>query len=117
MKGVPPPHASEPELGDRRRLSRDFHAFFAGQTISQLGSSFTNFAIPLLVFKLTGSSVNLGIATATVFLPYLLFGLVIGAYVDRLNRKHMMIVVDVARAAVIATIPLMAALGLLSVWW
>ncbi len=117
MSGVPEPHASEPASGDRRRLPRDFHAFFAGQTISQLGSSFTNFAIPLLIFKLTGSSVNLGIATAAVFLPYLMFGLVIGAYVDRVNRKRMMIVVDIARAAVIATIPLMAALGVLSVWW
>ena len=46
------------------RLNIDFWKFWAGQTISQLGSSFTLFATPLLIFKLTRSSVNLGIAMA-----------------------------------------------------
>lgn len=97
-------------------LSGDFKRFWAGQTISQLGSSFTQFATPLLVFKLTHSPVSLGIATAANFVPYLLFGLVIGAWVDRLDRKRMMIVVDLGQAAVIATIPLLAVLGGLRVW-
>jgi MFS family permease len=96
--------------------SPDFWKFWIGQTISQLGSSFTNFALPLLVFKLTGSAVNLGITTAAEFVPYLLFGLVIGAWVDRLNRKRMMIITDLLRAGVIGTIPLLAALHLLAVW-
>jgi len=37
----------------------DFKRFWAGQTVSQLGSSFTAFATPLLVYKLTHSAVNL----------------------------------------------------------
>jgi MFS family permease len=100
----------------RSNLSPDFRRFWTGQTISQLGSSFTEFALPLLVFKLTGSAINLGVTSAAEMLPYLLFGLVIGAWVDRLNRKRMMIVVDVLRAVVVATIPLLAALHVLSVW-
>jgi predicted MFS family arabinose efflux permease len=95
----------------------DFWKFWAGQTISQLGSSFTFFALPLVVYKLTGSSVNLAIATAAYFLPYLLFGLVIGAWVDRVDRKRLMIAVDLGRAAVIATIPLLSYLDALSVGW
>jgi predicted MFS family arabinose efflux permease len=95
----------------------DFWKFWSGQTISQLGSSFTFFALPLLVYKLTGSSVNLAVATAAYFLPYLLFGLVIGAWVDRVDRKRMMIAVDLGRAAVIATIPLLSYLDALSVGW
>jgi len=59
-------------------LSGDFGRFWLGQTISNLGSSFTFFALPLLVFKLTGSPINLGVTTAAEFVPYLLFGLVIG---------------------------------------
>ena len=98
-------------------LSGDFGRFWLGQTISNLGSSFTFFALPLLVFKLTGSPINLGIATAAEFVPYLLFGLVIGAWVDRVDRKHLMIATDLARAAVIATIPLLAAVDQLSVGW
>ena len=95
----------------------DFWKFWVGQTISQLGSSFTFFALPLVVYKLTGSSVDLAIATAAYFLPYLLFGLVIGAWVDRIDRKRMMIAVDLGRAAVIATIPLLSYLDALSVGW
>jgi hypothetical protein len=51
-------------------LSGDFGRFWLGQTISNLGSSFTLFALPLLVFKLTGSPINLGLATAFEFIPY-----------------------------------------------
>lgn len=98
-------------------VQSDFWKFWVGQTISQLGSSLAAFALPLLVFKLTGSALNLGIASAASFLPYLLFGLLIGAWVDRANRKRLMITVDVARAAVIALIPLLAAFGVLNVWW
>jgi MFS family permease len=100
----------------RAGLSTDFLLFWAGQTVSNLGSSFTAFALPLLIFRLTGSAVNLALATAVYFLPYLLFGLLIGAWVDRANRKHLMIAADVGRAIVVATIPLLSALNLLNVW-
>src|SRR6476469_5259802 len=99
------------------RPSLDFWKFWAGQTISNLGSSFTEFALPLLIFKLTGSALNLAISSATTFLPYLLFGLLIGAWVDRVDRKRLMIVTDLLRALLLASIPLLAALDMLSVWW
>src|ERR671939_1786747 len=93
-----------------KALPTDFWTFWTGQTISNLGSSFTQFALPLLIFKLTGSAINLGLATAATFLPYLLFGLLIGAWVDRVDRKRLMIVTDLARAAVIASVPLLASM-------
>jgi MFS family permease len=95
----------------------DFWKFWVGQTISNLGTSFTQFALPLLVFKLTGSALNLAITTAVTFLPYLLFGLVIGAWVDRVDRKRVMIGTDIARAAVIGSIPLLATFDRLTVEW
>ncbi len=99
------------------RLNSDFWKYWTGQTISNLGSSVTLFALPLLVFKITGSALNLGITTAAEFLPYLLFGLVLGAWTDRVDRKRMMIGVDIGRALIIASLPLMATLGVLTVWW
>lgn len=99
------------------RLSGDFWKFWTGQAISALGDSFTGFALPLLVYKLTGSALNLALSTAAYMLPYLLFGLVIGAWVDRLDRKRLMIFTDLARAAIIATIPLVASFNMISVWW
>lgn len=100
-----------------RHTSGEFWKFWTGQTISNLGSSFTAFALPLLVFKLTGSALNLAITTAVTYLPYLLFGLLIGAWVDRVDRKRLMIVTDIARAVVIASIPALAAVDRLPVWW
>lgn len=95
---------------------RDFWAFFAGQTISNFGSSVTIVALPLTVFYLTGSALNLGATTAATFLPYLLFGLVIGAWVDRLDRRRLMIVADLLRGVVVATIPALAFTDRLEVW-
>lgn len=101
----------------REGFSKDFWKFLAGETISNVGSSFTLFVLPLLVFKLTGSALNLALVTVAEFLPYLLFGLVIGAAVDRVDRKRLMIFVNITQALVISSIPLLAALELLSVWW
>jgi len=98
-------------------VSSDFKKFWIGQTISNLGSSFTQWAVPLLVYHLTHSAVNLGIATAATFLPYLLFGLIIGAWMDRVDRKKAMIVLDWLNTVVILSIPLVAQFGHLTVWW
>jgi MFS family permease len=100
---------------DPGRLSADFWKFWAGQTISNLGSSFTQWAVPLLVYKLTHSALSLGVATAATFLPYLLFGLLLGAWMDRVDRKKAMIALDLVNGLVILSIPLVATFGHLSV--
>ena len=99
------------------KFNSDFWKYWTGQTISNLGSSVTLFALPLLVYKLSGSALDLGIASAATFLPYLLFGLILGAWTDRVNRKRMMIGTDIGRALIVVSIPLLFALGLLTVWW
>jgi MFS family permease len=97
-------------------MSRDFAKFWVGQTISNLGSSFTQWAVPLLVFQLTHSAVSLGAATAATFLPYLFFGLPLGAWMDRVDRKRAMIALDSINTVVILSIPLVAQFGHLNVW-
>jgi MFS family permease len=97
-------------------VSRDFAKFWTGQTVSNLGSSFTQWAVPLLVFQLTHSALNLGVAVAATFLPYLLFGLPLGAWMDRVDRKRAMILLDSINALVIFSIPLVAQFGHLNVW-
>ncbi|HEV2404275.1 MAG TPA: MFS transporter [Ktedonobacterales bacterium] len=108
---------SMPVPPKRKRLGADFWKFWTGQTISNLGSSITLFALPLIVFNLTHSALNLGISAAADMLPYPLFGLLLGAMTDRVNRKHMMILTDIGRAAVVGSIPLAFTLGIGSVWW
>jgi MFS family permease len=98
-------------------VSRDFRLFLIGETISAFGSSFTEFAIPLLVFKLTGSALYLAASAALFTVPHLLFGLLIGAWTDRTDRRRLMIVTDVLHGATVASIPFAAAAGVLTVWW
>ncbi len=98
-------------------LKGDFWKFWSGQTISTLGSSVTGFALPLLIFKLTNSPLNLALTMVFNVLPYLLFGLAIGAWVDHTNRRLVMVFTDCARALAIALLPLLTVMGMLSVWW
>jgi MFS family permease len=95
----------------------DFRRFWIGQTISSLGDAFTGFALPLLIYGLTGSALSLAISSAAAFLPYLLFGLVIGAWVDRVDRRRLMLLTDIGRALLIASIPLLSAAGLFALWY
>jgi MFS family permease len=98
-------------------LPRDFWIFWIGQVISTLGSSFTTFALPLLVYKQTNSAVDLGLVSVAGYLPYLFFGLLIGAWVDRTDRRRLMIGTDIAQAAVIASLPLLATQSSLPIGW
>ena len=95
----------------------DFWIYWTGQTISLIGSALTSFALPLLVFKLSGSALDLGLTTAASWLPYLVFGLPIGTWVDRINRKGFMISMDIVRAALLAVLPTLALVGHLPLWW
>ena len=99
------------------RRAGDFWIFWTSQTISQIGSVLTMTALPLLVFKLSGSALDLGLVSAATWVPYPLFGLFIGAWVDRVNRKGLMIGLDLARAAVLAVLPTLALFGHLPIWW
>ncbi|MBV9098529.1 MAG: MFS transporter, partial [Frankiaceae bacterium] len=102
------------EQGPRRA---DFWLYFGGQLVSTVGSAFTMFALPLLVYKLTGSPTDLALTMAANMLPYLLFGLVFGAIADRVDRRRMMIGVDLARAAVIVVLPALYLAGALDIAW
>lgn len=100
-----------------RTVTTDFARFWTGRTISSFGSAFTSFALPLLVYDLTRSALGLALAGVASFLPWPLFGLLMGAWVDRVDRKRLMILADVLRAAALASIPALAATRMLSIWW
>lgn len=95
-------------------LASDFWRYWFGQTISNVGSAVTNFALPLLVVALTRSPLALGIVAAVQYIPPVLFGLHAGVVVDRVDRRRMMILVDLARAGLVGSIPLAYGAGILS---
>jgi hypothetical protein len=96
---------------------RDFQLFFIGQLLSTLGSSFTGFGLPLLVYTLTGSAMNLAVTTACSFLPYLLFGLVAGTWVDRVDRRRTLVATSVLQCLAVLAVPLLWEGGVLTAWW
>jgi MFS family permease len=95
----------------------DYLTFVVGQGISALGSSFTAFAVPLVIYQLTASPTTLALSFAAGRLPYLVVGLLSGAYADRTDRKRLMIVTHLLMAVVVASVPLLYALQALPLWW
>jgi MFS family permease len=93
-----------------------FRNFWLGQTISVFGDQVTLLAIPIVaVLILDAQPAEMGLLTAAGLLPHLLFSLPAGVWLDRVaRRRRLMIVVDIARAALIATIPIAYVFGLLT---
>lgn len=95
---------------------RAFRAFWAGRTVSALGSQVTLLALPLVaVLALGATPLQMGLLTAAGSLPALLCGLVVGVWVDRRRRRPLMIVADLGRGALLLAIPVAALLGVLRV--
>ena len=86
---------------------RSYSLYYAGQSLSYVGYGLSALAIPLLVFKLTGSALNLGLTYALEFFPFALFGLVGGSLADRLDRRRLMIACDLLRFIVFALFALL----------
>ncbi len=93
----------------------DFMKLWAGQTVSQFGSMVTRDALPLIgVLVLRASPWQMGLLSAAGSAPVLFFGLLAGAWVDRLRRRPILIAADLGRALLVASIPLAALFGRLT---
>jgi MFS family permease len=94
----------------------DFRRFWAAETISQFGSQITLLALPLMAaITLDASPFEMGLLTAMGTLPFLLVGLFVGVWVDRMRRRPIMVATDIGRAAVLLVIPVAAWVDRLSI--
>ncbi|MFD0199865.1 MULTISPECIES: MFS transporter [Saccharothrix] len=94
---------------------KEFVRFWAADTVSLAGTHVTTLALKAVaVLTLGATATEAGMLEAARWLPYLLFGLVAGALVDRRRRLPVLIGTDLARAAVLALIPLAAFTGTLT---
>ena len=81
-----------------------------------LGSEVTQLALPLVaILSLDATAFEVAALRACEVVPFVLFGLPAGVWVDRLRRRPLLIVSDVGRAAVLASIPIAYALDLISI--
>ncbi len=81
--------------------NRDFSRLWTAQIVSDLGDSLTIWGLMFLVMELTGSEASVAGVLIAAALPRLLVGIPAGVWVDRLNRKMVMVVSDVLRAALV----------------
>ncbi len=93
---------------------RDWRRYWISRIVSYAGGTITYVAAPILVYSLSGSPLLTGVTAATEGLPYLLFGLLAGALADRMDRRRVMVGADLVNAAVLATVPVAAAMGRLT---
>ena len=75
-----------------------FLIFWAGQTLSQLGSAMSSFALILWAFERDGSAMTVSLMTFCSYVPYVLASLVSGGFVDRCSRKNIMLICDLIAA-------------------
>ncbi|MCP2257531.1 putative arabinose efflux permease, MFS family [Streptoalloteichus tenebrarius] len=94
---------------------RDFRLLWIGETTSQLGSAITGVALPLVaVVTLDADTFSVALLGAAAWLPWLVVGLPAGAWVDRLRRRPVMLTANLASALLLASVPVAAWLGLLT---
>jgi MFS family permease len=94
-----------------------FRRLWVAQSISQVGTQVTQLALPLVAILVLGASpFEVALLGAVDFLPFLLFTLPAGAWVDRLPKQRVMVVADLGRMAVLGAIPAAALLHGLALW-
>ena len=91
-------------------LGAGFRTLWTASAVSTIGDGITLAAGPMLVASLTRDPAPIALAAFSQQLPWLLFGLVSGVYVDRLDRRNLIVAVDVARAACLGALAVAAAL-------
>ncbi len=91
--------------------NRSFSLMWVGQLVSTFGDALTQLAAGILVYRLTGSTLSVGLMLAVTSLPSLLFGLFAGVYVDRYDRKKILVVSSFLQAGLVALIPLLLPYG------
>jgi MFS family permease len=85
----------------------DFLKLWSAETVSQFGTQVSNLAIPLVAILVLDASTFAVASLATIlFLPFILFTLPAGVWVDRLPRRPILIAGDLCRAVLLATIPI-----------
>jgi MFS family permease len=97
--------------------NRDFLHLWAAQTVSQFGSQVSGLALPLVaILVLEASAFEVAVLTALGWMPFFLFSLPSGVWIDRLPRRPILIAADWGRALALGSIPLAYFLDALTLW-
>jgi len=112
QRGIDPPKADTTRPKSILARNRAFLLLWSGESISLLGSEISVVALPSLAVLVLGSgAVGVGALVALQWLPFVLLAPIMGVFTDRLRRRPLMQLANVARCIVLGSLPLAAALG------
>ncbi|MGH3669952.1 MAG: MFS transporter, partial [Pseudonocardiaceae bacterium] len=94
------------------RESAPFRRLFAGQTVSQVGTQVTRIAVPLQVYAITRSSLDVGLIGLAGFVPLVVFGLYGGSIADAVDRRKLVLLTSTGTVLVSVVLLVQAALGI-----
>ncbi|HEX5809931.1 MAG TPA: MFS transporter [Anaerolineales bacterium] len=92
---------------------RNFSLLWTGQFVETVGNALTSIAASIYVYRLTGSALSVGLMLMATAAPSLLVGLFAGVFVDRYDRKKIMIMADVLRGILILLVPVLVPLNVI----
>ena len=95
---------------------KDFRIYLSGQSISMLGTWMQQTAQAWVVWELTHSELQLGIAAMLGFLPFLIFGPWSGVWADRLNRRKLLIWTQIIAMILAFVFAFLVQTNLISIW-
>ncbi|GGL13400.1 MFS transporter [Planomonospora parontospora] len=114
-----PGPATAPDAGRTpvaRGLGRRFWILFASSTVSNLSDGVGKVALPLLAVTLTQDPVLVAALSSLTILPWLMFAIVSGALVDRVDRRRAMIAAQLVRTAVVGLLAAAVLAGQAALW-
>ena len=107
---------NNPENGHPSSWAIKYYTIFSGQALSIFGSGLVQFALVWFLTQKTGSATVLAMATLVAMLPQVIFGPLVGALVDRWNRRLIMIMADSFIALATVILAILFASGLVEIW-
>lgn len=98
------------------RRNKRFQVLWIGSAASDLGSTMTALALPLLILGVTGSPALAGIASTCQIASWVLLGIPAGVWVDRLDRRRIMVTCEVLRLATFTAFAVIVFQGVVAFW-
>ena len=103
-------------MKSKKNELRNFYLLWSTQSLSQLGSTMTGFALTLWLYEKTGSALSTAMLTICTYLPYVLMSIFAGAITDRFDKKKTMLACDTFAAACTVLVLVLYKTDLLCVW-
>ena len=101
---------------NKKNELKDFYILWITQSLSQLGSAVTSFALTLWLYEKTGSALSTAMLRICTYAPYVVMSIFAGAVTDRFDKKRTMLLCDLAAALMTTVVFVLYKADMLCVW-